>query len=254
MCGSILLILLSLACLTGCVSTEKQTIERASDVDTKKRIFLVRSGSFSPHFIKQMHALYPLREGDLVARCKNTSGNNLTLFKGQTDLLFVRYENLFLKNNLSLRNSSLRLSKSALAIVEVIDLEKLDSQPSLIEEARRQEKFPALSDFNAFCKVNHFHNVQLMDIDYVARLFEERTKIAYDRLTPGHAPSLGLLALIHLRKDFPEYKLVLVDFTFEGWDGHPWEEEKNIALELEKEGHLLRVIQDRFITLHRMGS
>jgi len=51
--------------------------------------------------------------------------------------------------------------------------------------------------------------------------------LEYDRtLTGMERPSLGYIAYDILKKEFKNIPMLLVGFTFEGWNGHDWKEEK----------------------------
>jgi hypothetical protein len=157
-----------------------------------KRIFLIRSGGFSEIFINKTNKLWKLKSGDLVARCKNVTGNNKDLFNGITNIAFFRqdthvYFNLNPEKAIFMTNSN-HLSVPSFSIQENI-------------------------------KFDFFNN----DIGVIN-------------------PSLGIFAIAYLRLHYPDYLIVLIDFTHQGNSRHNWESERHFAKQLEENNKLIYVI------------
>jgi hypothetical protein len=52
-------------------------------------------------------------------------------------------------------------------------------------------------------------------------------------------PSSGFIAMVHFMVKYPNHRLVLFGFTWEGWSGHNFAKERKIAKDLEAKGRLL---------------
>lgn len=48
-------------------------------------------------------------------------------------------------------------------------------------------------------------------------------------------PSTGLLAIYYVLQYYPKHKIILHNFTNQGWSGHNWDREKLLIQTWEKE-------------------
>jgi len=194
-----------------------------SDKYSKPRIYLIRSGSFSQYFVEKTNTLWPLRSGDLVCRSKDTTGNNLDLFNGRVDYAFFRQGEPFVDpGTLKPKTFTAQPSDTSIAVVKAYEL----------------SRFP----LKQFCTANQFQHGEMVNTCLLAADYEIGTGLEYDANKIGHIPSLGFIAISYLHRRFPNHLIVLIDFTFEGTYQHQWEKEKQYALKLEREGHLIRLL------------
>ena len=215
------------------VETYEDDLSVLNEKYSKPRIFLIRSGGFSEHFVRKTNTLWPLRENDLVCRCKRTSFNNLDLFNGRVDYAFFNIEKYFF--DLSTLKSTTFTANPSENSIAVVNLSQYNELPKPVF-------------FEKFCEANNFKHVEELDWNLCLYDFEKETGIKYIRGKKGRMVSLGFSALSYLRRNFPDHLIVLVDFTFEGVDVHSWDKEKEYALRLERDGHLIRLLDNPTMT------
>lgn len=170
-----------------------------------KRIFLIRSGGFSKKFINKINKLCKLQDGDLVARCKNASGNNKDLFNGITNLAFFRQDTQ-------------------------VDF-KLNPEKAIFMTNSNHLSVPTFP-VQENIKYDIFNN----DIGVIN-------------------PSLGIFAIAYLRLRYPDYVIVLIDFTHQGNTRHNWENERHFAKQLKINKKLIYIIdQDKDVLGFELGT
>ena len=55
----------------------------------------------------------------------------------------------------------------------------------------------------------------------------------------GKEASSGFVAMIHFLTNYPNDRVILFGFSWEGWGGHNWKREKQIAKDLESQGRIM---------------
>jgi hypothetical protein len=66
-----------------------------------------------------------------------------------------------------------------------------------------------------------------------------QTNDVKDKYSLEKTPSSGFVALIHFSTQMPKDRIILFGFSWEGWSGHNFKKEREIAKKLEAEGRLL---------------
>lgn len=67
------------------------------------------------------------------------------------------------------------------------------------------------------------------------------TDIIKDTYRLEKTPSSGFIALVHFMVNYPNDRIILFGFTWQGWSGHNFRKERQIAKSLEAQGRLLIV-------------
>lgn len=87
----------------------------------------------------------------------------------------------------------------------------------------------------------------------IPRDVHERLDAALSELSPAPyvAPSTGLLAIADLIDNHlaPEDRIALAGFSHEGWEGHPWDAERQYFEPLEANGLVMRITDSKDATL-----
>lgn len=192
----------------------------------KPRIFLLRSGGFDPFFVNKINSLWAPRSQDLVARCKNTTKNNLDVFSKKVDLAFLRFSEIWVDNKLQAKTYTAKNTEKTKGI--------------FFPAYTFQQTHLNLEHAKAFAELYDFSSWELLNADQVEKEFFSLLKIQANR---RHKPSLGFIALMYILHHYPDHLIVLVDFTFQGVRVHPWSLEKEFSLNLEKQNRLIRLLQ-----------
>lgn len=97
-----------------------------------------------------------------------------------------------------------------------------------------------LDDFSeAIIEANH------LEREKVLRVPAQSNRLTFEKLQatakePFYCPSTGIMAIEHVLScpDYLEFEKHIVGFTFEGWEGHPWNAERALIAAHEEAGLL----------------
>ncbi|WAW10591.1 hypothetical protein NB640_02720 [Oxalobacter vibrioformis] len=107
---------------------------------------------------------------------------------------------------------------------------------SLLKKQKIFKIIKYLYRFLFFILRNNLHHFKYKFFD-----FNLINKIASDVLKTDKEPSSGFIIIYYFLEKYKDAKIIMHNFTFEGWDGHPWEKEKKYVQRLIDENKILHI-------------
>lgn len=197
-----------------------------------KRIFIIGNAPnqelISDIFSKQ----------DIVVRFNHPTSECLERYGSRTDILFTINTWKFILKRIEadlIYQSWLQNCKQIILAYNPNILLKYHRQPSLFSRVFTHKKIDgsmnALSYFGLKFPVTFLSEQFYLDCCSLLNIQDNELK--------DKVPSTGFLAIIHYLKTYPDAQIYIHGFSWEGWEGHEWDAEKDIMKRLLNEQKIL---------------